>query len=869
MRLQAGAALAPCRSLRAVECPGAHAMQPLEPARLRVALHHGRGETPPGGGWTNEQLTIDELQARITRGDHWISAHLRAGYRDTEHYDSSNTITLDLDGTIELAEFQAIPLVQRHCIATTTTRSHGDPTKQEGKPSSDRFRALFRLDLPLTADSDGYEMHARIARILAGHLGLLQPRQGQEPERLLVDGASFIAVMPWRGNANAQLWLGGGEPLPWDWLDMAAEELVEERKARLKPQVPAGSEIPDAAIAWALRNVLRKSEDGERATYYAKVLNAAGATQSPEVWQAFVDWRSGGHHDSRKHPLKQAERDFWKPKRISRGSLIAMADEQDPTWRERIPESLQWWKGQSTGSSILMARPEVIAIQEPGALSSFAEEESTAAEVTQLLAGARPSDANREHQRRRNNQSQQEPATTELEIHELLRQLYWLQVESRYQGEVLSEEAAAEKALHVQGLLMEKSPVILRNPKRIEEELLRIFEQEHGIQSPSRLNMRPRSVWEYPDVEQPPVLEGLMMQGETYMMHGKAGAGKSTLLLALARSVIGVPGHSSFLGYSSPPGTYGNSRVMILATDSGEASIPTIKRYLKWLQITDATHWSREYLKVIGPSHELGATEWRFRLYDLHRLAEWLDEAAAAGKPYRLLIVDSLKAVMPAGFRVGDQAVTEYMRIVRAICHSRSCACLFIHHTSKGDETPQGIAALEEMTSGNFYLRRDEKTNQHFFKITKTRAEMRGNNEIPYRISGGALIAEEPDGTASDEERGRGNDDGRDVLLRFLDRHERDWCADARLRGESHLLYTGPAQKSLPQLLRDSGIDHPAWSSARSIIRLIDSLIEEGVLRRKGHGRNTGLVIRREVADPDPALDFHSDPFLDAEGIDD
>jgi hypothetical protein len=214
-------------------------------------------------------------------------------------------------------------------------------------------------------------------------------------------------------------------------------------------------------------------------------------------------------------------------------------------------------------------------------------------------------------------------------------------------------------------------------------------------------------------------------------------------------------------------------------------------------------------------------------LYELHLLAEMLDAAERNGAPYRLVVIDSLKAVAPTGIRVGQQEITDFVDLVDSICAPRRVTVLYVHHQSKDSDTAQGAAGLLEMVHGVFRLKQSDD-GQRLFCIDKTRLDSRGNREIPYRISGnGALTvaahAEQPD-----------DDQGRGLISAAFEAH---W--QRHLSRVAHLGLTDPSRiyQGIPKsdyfiLLKGSGPSHPSWRHLRIVQDIITQMVKDGELKR-------------------------------------
>jgi hypothetical protein len=830
--------------------------------KLLISLATGAGEIPPPAGWAKEHLTPEGLFSAITTGLRWIPCHLKDGHRSTDDYEASNCIVLDIDGDIDLEEFQALPFVKRHCVSTYTTRSHGslEKQKEKGSPTCSFFRAIFYLSKPL----DSYDVHAEIALHLVETLDIE-----------IKDECYKIAVMPFRGNEAAIHWHNAeAEPLPWDW-ETSAQDLIAARLARrqeLASRPRPDDEPSPEALAWIVRNLLRPSSDGERLGYWNRVYQACAGTKEDAVFYALSDWHSAGHHKSNPKP-RQLERDFWNPRtgRNSGGHAILSeaAAQNGSNWRDRIPENLRWWKTpQPANLSILKRRntqpPSETPVSDGGSISISespsnpeADEvirgtvENDAATVSLLSARSTTSYPSTPEQ---SVQSEE----TQFTADELFNLLYEIRVKQTLHGEKLDpvRRIAAEHAA-VQGL-MESSCLYARDRSAIDAYILGMFQKAHGGSQRISSALRPLKLSQLPDDDPSPVLPGLILTGETYLMHGKAGSGKTSFSLALARAVVGTPGHRNFLGFTADAEAWGHRHVLLIASDGHDAAGRMVKRYAGWMNMLN-TEWANNYLDVIASDRVANAPPWRMDLSSMDYLALLLDTAYAAGKPYSLVIFDSLKAICPPGIRVGDQALLDYVETLTLICRSRNCAQLFLHHTSKDTDNPQGIASLEEITSGNLSLKTDEQ-GQRIFRVYKNRAagfRNSGPHDIHYTIRDGLLTAEDqpsPEVLQLDAEQ---------TMLRFFQHMRDNWIRELRLSGGNQLLnYPGISRTRLPEQVREHDYGHSTWTNDHAIRKTADALLAKRLLERRGSGAATAL----HLPDPGPQhTDTEGDLFTDLE----
>ena len=820
------------------------------PFRALVSLHHGhRNKTPKdqfgridaASPWLNAELEIPELLDHVLAGKAWLACQLRGG-RSAENAGPSNLIVIDVDGDLLLEAFWAHPFAQRHCLFSYTSCSHGDLAKQQesGSPVADRFRAIFCCEV-----HDDPPLHNAIYRQLIGRLGLeLADNCGEKPERL------------WYGNTNAELRFGEGQPLAWDLVEAARDELSERavQAAALLPPRSGDEALDDERAEAVLLTLLRPSEDGEYESYWQVVLNAAASSASEAVHEAFMAWHSRGHHSRTQGNVRKR---FAKAGRKSTvGKLFKLAKEQhgDQWWRQ-LPQHL--WYGGGDGPSrkaprVLFSDPQVYVLADADALptrcgsvppdpapSNAGPPSGGRSLFSDTNAAAGPSipDAVSEGQLARaryREQARQGGAkdSDTVYVDQLFWRLYRLSVEyidETPDGPVSLNESEVSRRIHEIRNELYALPLYAREPWQIDEWLIITFQQQHGLKLLSPLKTRPRQL--FTRTWQPKLDDFLIpdqiLRGRDYVLYGRQGTGKTLFALLLSRAVIGTPGHATFLDAQPVPAEqYGSRRVLYVASDGGTGAQDDVERYIRRHQIED-TAWLK-HLDVVSGNTEDDSASWTMNLFHLHRLTQWLDEANDAGRPYSMIVFDSLKAICPRGVRVGDQLITQYLQLIQAITAPRGVTALYIHHESKEGGGAQGAAGILEVVTGVFRLKKAEDRSR-IFSIEKTRTDPKGDREIPFQISNGQLKCLMP---SSGDPFVDAIDDGRSALMAvFEEVYRRHRLRTKHLSAnDPQRIFPGITSNDLFLQLRAMNLQHPALRNHRDVRDLTSALRKEGLI---------------------------------------
>ncbi len=175
----------------------------------------------------------------------------------------------------------------------------------------------------------------------------------------------------------------------------------------------------------------------------------------------------------------------------------------------------------------------------------------------------------------------------------------------------------------------------------------------------------------YPRLK-PPVIEGLLREGETMNIIAPPKMGKSWMVLDLA---IAVATGRPWLGrFGTVPGD-----VLILDAElHSETSAARIPK------VATARRAPAHYAERVHIEN------FRGRLTDIHQLASYF-QSIEPGR-FRMIVVDALYRFLPAGASENDNAALA--RVYNAIdryAEELQCAFVLIHHASKGNQSGKGV----------------------------------------------------------------------------------------------------------------------------------------------------------------------------------
>jgi hypothetical protein len=267
-----------------------------------------------GSGWERRTGTLQDLVNDIHAGRAFIPAAMTSHHRTAAAFEFTDLVAVDIDHGLSIEELQGHPLAQHACFAYTTP-SHSN---EDGKH---RFRVLFLLPERLT---DG-EVTKAIVTILTHALG--GDRSCTDPTRLFY------------GNSTGETLLLQHEAVLPDQIITDAENYLTAQRAACRD---ATSDVDEASILRAihvLEKVLDPTADGQRDLFLR--ISAAAKAGGDALFPAWSDWASRGHHGSGARKRQSGERWFRGLRGSSLGTLFYLASEQDPDWRQGLPEELR------------------------------------------------------------------------------------------------------------------------------------------------------------------------------------------------------------------------------------------------------------------------------------------------------------------------------------------------------------------------------------------------------------------------------------------------------------------------------------------------------------------------------------------------
>jgi hypothetical protein len=270
--------------------------------------------------WHLHSGSLDDLRSHVTAGGAFIPAAMNSPHRNSAAFLHSDLAVVDIDNGLTLAQFLAHPLAQQAAFVYTTA-SHAPP--------ADRYRIVFRLPRRITEGDLLKAVTTLLTRALGGDQACTDPCR-------LFYGCSTAEVPLWQPEATLTP-------------DILVDARAEARAAAVRHSTSEAAIYDDKTInraIFVLEQVIRPSEDGERDRFIR--VTAAASAGGEAVCSAWQNWATRCHHTTGHRARQGTERYFNSFNgRSSLGTLFFFANEDDPNWRDLLPEELRGSEGDS------------------------------------------------------------------------------------------------------------------------------------------------------------------------------------------------------------------------------------------------------------------------------------------------------------------------------------------------------------------------------------------------------------------------------------------------------------------------------------------------------------------------------------------
>lgn len=264
--------------------------------------------------WRTTHASLQDLRDQVSAGKAFVPAAMSSTHRTSAAFLHADIAVVDVDHGLTLQQFFEHPLC-RQAAWVYTTASHNPDLE------ADRFRIIYRLPRRI----DDPALYKAAVTVLSRSLG--GDKSCTDPCRLFY------------GNSNAEHLVWNPEATLDDGFMREAHNEAARQRQTFDHSL---AEIDDSTLfraAFVLEQVMRPTEDGERDRFIR--ITAAARSAGDHLFEPWVRWASTCHHGTGKNARQATERFFRKMRGSSLATLFFLASEDEPNWRDRIPEELR------------------------------------------------------------------------------------------------------------------------------------------------------------------------------------------------------------------------------------------------------------------------------------------------------------------------------------------------------------------------------------------------------------------------------------------------------------------------------------------------------------------------------------------------
>lgn len=256
----------------------------------------------------------------------------------------------------------------------------------------------------------------------------------------------------------------------------------------------------------------------------------------------------------------------------------------------------------------------------------------------------------------------------------------------------------------------------------IAERMLEMLEIEFGEKELNKVVERRAISASEVSVPVQDLIPGLVILNRIAVLVGNYGTWKTTIAMLIGVAVIEGGQIPLMAGPVAKKG-----RVLFIASDGDNGAIGTIKSYARRCG-KPLEQYGDKFLFYGGTND--GQTPWSFCFRDLRKLNEDLVKYKETDAPIRLIIIDSVHAVMDlAGLDSGIGPMNHAMRLLGRLAARHEVSILLLHHTTKSDErVAGGHAGITQIADSVHFLTKEKrKIGDH--PIRKLRVDKHRNGQ--------------------------------------------------------------------------------------------------------------------------------------------
>jgi KaiC/GvpD/RAD55 family RecA-like ATPase len=340
------------------------------------------------------------------------------------------------------------------------------------------------------------------------------------------------------------------------------------------------------------------------------------------------------------------------------------------------------------------------------------------------------------------------------------------------------------------------------------------------------------------------LIPNFVLDATDHIIYGPPGTGKTQLALHMARALTGDPSVTQFLdsGPLNLAHHWKRSRVLFIQSDMQDTGRKNTISMLRSYGLMDNAELL-DHLRFCFQDNSKQHPGWRMDLAGITYLHRALLKAKEDKRPYKVVVIDSLKACAPDSTLVGQQQFMLYLRTVNNLCQHHGAAVIWVHHVAPETKRAQGVARITEETSALIRLEKHQSDE----KITTCTIEkLRGQGKsrivqmhlmgVKYPELAFVPQADDDDSTSPTGQRQRETAIIEILTLNLSQyRMENPSFDHGRLRA----FYPG---LSISDLMTALNARHMACSSSK-LRSILQALTQQGRIIRKGQSKSTAYRI--------------------------
>lgn len=294
--------------------------QPPSSDQIAFCINRLIQDKPPewrpdfASSWDSTTGSLQQLRTLVSSGKAFVPAAMSSAHRTSAAFRHADIAVVDVDYGLTLLQFLEHPLARQAAWAYTTANHNPEV-------DADRFRVVFHLPRRI----NNPDLYKAAVTLLSRSLG--GDKSCTDPCRLFYGNSKALHPL-WNPDARLD-----------DGFMLDAEAEMSRQRRNIDHDL---AEVDDHTLqraAFVLEQIIQPTQDGQRDRFIR--ITAAARSAGDHLFEPWVRWASTTHHGTGKNSRQATERFFRGMKGSSLGTLFFLASEDDPDWRDKMPDELK------------------------------------------------------------------------------------------------------------------------------------------------------------------------------------------------------------------------------------------------------------------------------------------------------------------------------------------------------------------------------------------------------------------------------------------------------------------------------------------------------------------------------------------------